>query len=179
MPEPTVDITIWVAISALALAIVGVVIRVGMWIGSVNTELNSFKGFMEKIEGKLDDLTERINGIGTDIVGIKMQIRPAPLAGQSPVHLTEYGQSVSDELQIRQWAEEQAGKLYDLSRGKEEFEIYDLCKEHVDELLTTSGDFNVYVRSGAYDLGREIDVVTSVCAVELRDAILRLQSEDE
>lgn len=57
-------------------------------------------------------------------------------------------------------------------KHKQEFEIFDACKQHVEKHFKGDQDFNAFVRVGAYDIGREKDVVFEVCTVELRDAVL-------
>ena len=173
--EPTFVVETWMVVLGLAAA--GAIVKVSMWVGSVNSDRASFKEFIDKIEKKLDDLVRRVDEIGNDVAGIKGQIKPAATSGQSPVQLTDYGQEVSNKLKIRQWAEHEADRLTGTVKGKQEFEIFDACKEYVGNHFERDSDFNAFVRAGAYDIGREKEVVFEVCAVELRDAVLaRLQN---
>jgi len=55
---------------------------------------------------------------------------------------------------------------------QEEFEIFNLCSDHVKRCFDDNGEFNRKIQSIAYNYGIEIEQVPMVYRIELRDYIL-------
>ena len=102
------------------------------------------------------------------------RIGPAPIAGQSLVQLTEYGEKISKTVSVEQWARQEAPNLIEDVKGEEEFEIYDLCIDHISKKFTINPEFTKIVKSGAYQLGTDPETVLKVFNVVLRDAVIKL-----
>ena len=138
----------------------GLVFGIGKWVGTVNSERGAFKTFMEEVRADIKKILDRV---------------PAPtVTGKSPVTLTDFGENISERLRVKDWADHHAPNMVERSRGKEEFEIFELCVGYVDEKIKESQDFAKNMRAGAYQIGTELDNVRKVYEVELRDAVLRL-----
>ena len=135
--------------------------RTGKWVGSVNSDRESFKAFMDEVRGKLDKIFERLPP-------------PKAVSPGSPVTLTDFGRDISTRLSVEGWADNQAPQLVEGMQEKEEFEIFDLCIEYVGKQIEESPDFAKTMRANAYQIGTDFENVRKVYEVELRDAILRL-----
>ena len=129
--------------------------------GAVNTDRDAFKAFMKEVREKLDKILER-------------QPPPPTTAPGSPVQLTEFGEHVSRNLGVRDWALNEATALLVKVEGKEPYEVHDLCIDHVQTQFDIGDEFYVRVRAGAYEHGTDVKQVRNVFAIELRDALLRL-----
>ena len=78
-------------------------------------------------------LEEATKEFREDIKKLFTGVNPAPIAGKSPVQLTEYGKKMSRTVNAEQWAAQEASKIVEDAKGREEFEIYDLCIEYVSK----------------------------------------------
>ena len=143
-----------------AVAIAGAVFAAGKWYGAVNNDRDSFKEFMTEVRDDIKEILSRLS--------------PPPVAGQSPVQLTDFGKEISEAVSAAEWARNEAAKLVDSAKGKEEFEIFEACMDHVSEAFAEDSEFEKSVKSGAYEIGTDSDSVLKVYQVELRDQILKL-----
>ena len=134
--------------------------KFGGWAGRVDSDRTAFRDFMKEMREKIDKILERLPP-------------PPAVASGSPVTLTERGRTISDALNAKTWASGQANKLLDTMRGKPEYEIHDLCVEHVQREYEEDNALHEEIRSGAYEHGIEVEQVQKVFAVELRDELLR------
>ena len=146
------------------LAVVGLVFGVGRWVGGVNADRASFKAFMEKIDGKIDRILER------------MSSQPPSTKPESPVQLTEFGKKLSATAKATDWATANAPELVSHATGKEEFEVFDICVDRVRTSFESDADLKRSVRATAYRHGTDLEQVLKVYEVELRDRVLSLLS---
>lgn len=146
------------------LAVLGLVFGVGQWVGGVNADRASFKAFMEKIDGKIDRILER------------MSFPPQSTKSESPVRLTEFGKKLSATAKATDWAAANAPELVSGAMGKEEFEVFDICVDRVQTSFESDADFKRSVRAAAYAHGTDSEQVLKVYQVELRDRVLSLLS---
>jgi hypothetical protein len=135
-------------------------VKIGMWVGAVNENRSSFKELAKEIRDKLDKILERLAA-------------PTSTAG-SPLRLTEFGEKISRELQVREWARNEATGLLDEVQGREPYEVQDFCMEHVQAQFDLGDEFHVRVRAGAYENGTTVKSVQDVFVIELREALLGL-----
>ena len=143
------------------LGVVSVLVGIGIWVGSIQTNQRSFKSFMDEIRADIKKLLERSSP-------------PPPVHASSPVSLTESGEKISSGLSVRGWAADEAPRLVEEARGKQEFEIFELCVSHVTARLKVDEDLLKVVRAGAYEYGTEPEQIRKVYEVELRDEVLKL-----
>ncbi|MCY4007150.1 MAG: hypothetical protein OXE84_10085 [Rhodobacteraceae bacterium] len=163
--------TPWWVIVGLVITLLTVVIKVSQWTGRVNERLTGLDERLQTVENLVRD-------IGTDIKKIFGVLPRAAVEGSSPVQLTEYGQQISVAVRASEWARQQAPCLVDRLRGKEEFEIFESCVNHVSERWEQDLEFARAVRAGAYQIGTDTDTVLKVVHVELRDQVLGLIAQD-
>jgi len=191
----------WVYI-ALIIAVIGGLIRIGIWVGSTNKGISNLEksvgsleksvGSLEKSVGSLKKSVSNLNGavqsIRGDIRNIQEKIveifgRLPPLnttEADSPIRLTEKGREISEHLGAKDWAKESVDQLLSQTKDKEEFEIFDICSNHVDETFKGDDNFNRKVRSASYDYGYASDneQILIIFKVELRDEILNIQQSN-
>ena len=134
--------------------------RAGSWIGSVNSDRESFKEFMNEVREKLDKIFERLPP-------------PPVVASASPVRLTEFGQEISRNLNATGWASEKAAQLQARVTDMEPFQIHAFSKEYVGDQSATDPVLQALIAKGAYEHGVEMDSIREVFTVELRDALFR------
>ncbi len=148
----------WILFCTLILSVVVTILKIGNWAGTVSIHLSSLENLTRDFREDIKKLFERTN--------------PSPVAWLSPIQLTEYGQKISKTENVPMCAREQASNLVEDASGKEEFEVYDLCVEYVSKQFASNSEFSRTVRSGAYQLGVEPEVVLKVYNVVLRDEVI-------
>ena len=164
MPEWLGNPALWII---AVIFVGGVIFAIGRWVESVSADQKTFKEFMTKVGSDLDEIRANIQRI--------FPLLPQPVVeGNSPVHLTDFGEKVSATVNASRWAEEQAAGLVETAKGKEEFEVFDICVDHVSKVFKDDPEFQKAVRSGAYQIGTDMENVLKVCHVELRDRVLGL-----
>ena len=94
------------------------------------------------------------------------------MKASSPITLTEFGEEISSAVSANEWAYVQAPELAIFAAGKEEFEVFELCVEHIQSLFSSDSDFQRTVRAAAYQHGTEAEQVLKVYQVVLRDRVL-------
>ena len=159
MPEWVGNPAFWIT---AAIVVAGTLLAIGKWVGSVNSDRKSFDTFMREVREKLDKIMERLP-------------RPTSSA-HSPVQLTDFGKLIRDNHGVAEWASKEALSLVDASKGKEEFEIYEACIDHVSAEFAKDAEFTRTVKSVAYKVGTPSSNVLPVYQIELRDQILKLLS---
>ena len=162
MPEWVTN-TPWWAVVGLTVTIGYAVIKFARW--------------TSRVDNRLDTLTETIrDGLAEVRADIKKILeRPAnrvAVEGQSPVQLTDFGREISATGQANEWARTHAPKLVADAKGKEEFELFDLCVAYIEGRFKDDPDFARTVRATAYQHGTDAEQVLKVYQVELRDRLL-------
>ncbi len=149
----------WLIPSAIvaALAIGALIFKAGGWYGRVNGDLDTFREVLQEIR--------------TDIKGILARLPPTPVAGDSPLKLTDFGDKIAQCLAADAWATERAAVVASQVTGLQPFEIDAWCQKYVaddrDERMRQE------IARCAYEFGIEHDGVRQVLRVVLRDALLR------
>ena len=154
-----------VVIAAIAGATI--LFKFAMWMQKVNSDRDLFKDFMREIREDIKKIHEKID----KIIG---RIDNTTISSGSPLHLTELGEKISNELQARQWAEKTATEFSERVRDKQPYEIQEICFEHVRKEFEPEGDLDSKIGMAAYENGIKRDEVLDVLAIELRDALLSL-----
>lgn len=169
--EPTSSFSLWYLAGIIpgTILVLTIVFRVGGWHTSVNKDRDDFKAFMEK-------LGDRLQTIENDIKGILSRLPPTPSAveGSSPLRLTEFGQSLAENMQAEEWAANLAATLYAEVQGQEPFQIDEFCEAYVTKSLDSP--MRETAARCAYDFGVDSAIPLSVLRVVLRDALLKRTS---
>ena len=104
----------------VVLAVLGLLCSAVYWVAGVNKDRESIK---ENAQNDRATIKEFVKEIRKDIKDILSRLPPAPVAGDSPVRLTDFGQKISDKLEVKRWAPQLAPSLSSRIQGKAEFEI--------------------------------------------------------
>jgi hypothetical protein len=151
---------VWQAIAAtvtIGVSLVGI----GMWIGAVNSDRDSFKTFMARIETKVDDILKRLP--------------PVTVAGSSPLRLTDLGQTISEQIGGKELARTLAPTLLEKIKGMEPYEIQEECRRYVTEDFAPTEEQERIFKACAFENGIKVEQIWNVVAVELRDELLSLR----
>ena len=186
MPEWVANTPWWVFVTiglALSGAVLGAVVKVSMWAGSVNSRLDSVDSRLDSVDSRLDSLGETVRDglaeVRKDIKKILERLASTPPAVQqsSPVRLSSFGEKISAEVSARAWADDHASRLTAEVSGKEDFEVFETCVAHVAEQFDKDESLQRTIRAAAYELGTDTEQVRKVYEVELRDRLLSRRSE--
>lgn len=138
-----------------------------------------------KHKSEHDIITHTVNGMESGIGNINLKLDKLlfHIAGlgssKSPLRLTDLGMRVSEMIDARSIAKELAPAMIDQMRGLPEFDIQEQCHRHflgADRRLTE--DQCVRFKQCAYKEGLELEHLYLVCAIELRDELLRMVREE-
>lgn len=157
-----------IPVSVMALvAIGGVLIAIGKWLGRRESFESIISGFKESLENSMKE-------IRGDIKNILRSLPPtegAAVKGASPLRLTELGESISETIQAPAWAQNEVGKVLSRTREMGPYGVQQFCFDYVDE-VNYSPDLMQRMQDCAYNKGTTLIEVKKVLAIELRDRIL-------
>lgn len=139
------------------IAICSAVFFAARWVGSVNTDRQDFREFMNELKADVKDILSRLP--------------PSVVSRASPVTLTEYGERVAQCLRASEWASraalELAGEVIDEAPYEVDERARQFVAEHLDE------EMHQRVDECAYEFGVQQEDVLTVLRVVLRDELLR------
>ena len=130
--------------------------RVARWTGSVDNKLSS--------------LTENVREIRADIKRLFSAL-PPPVAGSSPLRLTEFGEKIAANINAKEWASGLKPELLPAVEGKEPFEVDEFCRDYVQKKLPE--EWRRKIAKHAYEFGIVKDGVEKVLTVVLREELLQ------
>ncbi len=146
------------------LLLASILVGVGIWLGSMQTNINTLKDSVTDINKDIKDILDRLSKITSET-----------LKNASPPRLNELGKEVSKELKASKWAKETVPDIFSQIEGKPDYEIQKFSFDYVRKNLKE--DLQIKVEICAYERGLVKSDVLDVLAVELRDELLRLKSE--
>ena len=124
------------------------------------------------------EIKEWKKGVNDKLEDIFKRLPPKATFGKSPLALTEFGKSISKELNAEAWAEKEVGEkeiFFPLQR-KPEYEIHRFCVEYVRKREFRNTYMSpAKIQSCAYNHGTTTNEVEDTLAVVLRDAVLALK----
>ena len=153
--------------AAAAIAIGAVLVSIGIWVGTVITNLKSLKDAVSEIKGSVDKIRESINGFLHELTS--KTLNPG-----SPLEPNELGQKVSTSIDSPSIVKSIAPSLCERANGKLPYDIQELCFDFIRDEYKPVEDIEKKIKQCAYDNGISRADVMDVLAVELRDEILRL-----
>ncbi len=138
-------------------------------VGSLDSKVGSLGLKVKRLESKYED----IYGVLVRAVGIPLEKRNSPLA------LTDFGNEVSERIGAADIAKEYAEKLFPRTKGLNSYQVQEFCFEYcekklLENLKTNNPKQYEAIHSEAFDKGLEIEKITRVIGMELRDAIFLL-----
>ena len=134
---------------------------------SINEKFEIINEKFEAIRASISDLRQGITSIEAWLQG---RFRRTPFFTKSPLKLTDFGIDLSKNLDANKWALNAAKFLFDLSKGKKEYEVHELCLEYVKDKLDTL--MQEEVKRVSYESGISKKDVRIVLAIVLRDKLL-------
>ena len=138
-------------------AVIYAVVKVIRWTATVDLKLNQFTDFAKEVRD--------------DIKQIFLRLPPVPVAGSSPLRLTDFGEKMADFMRAKPWASDLAPSLQAEVAGKRPFEVDEFSRGYVQSRL--NDELKERVAACAYEFGVDRDAVLRVLQVVLRDELLR------
>lgn len=138
-------------------------LKVGEWKGSVDTDMNAFKTFMQEIKDDIKTILLRL---------------PAPTRShESPIKLTDLGKQIVEDVRPERWIERYAQELLPETMDRSLYQIQELAFSFADEKLNQKLDasFIKEIEDSAFRRGISVDEVMKALGVVLRDKIFQLK----
>ena len=168
-----------------SLAVLYAVVKVIRWTVTVDLKLDQSAGFTKEVREDFKEVREdfkevredfrevrqELKEVRQDITQIFLRLPPPPVAGDSPLQLTDFGEKMADFTKAKSWASELAPSLRADVAGKRPFEVDEFSRSFVHGRL--SDDMKESVAACAYEFGVERDAVLKVLQVVLRNELLR------
>ena len=126
-------------------------------------------------EFKLDTKKALVE-IRDDVKKILVAMPQNVLAATSPVRLSDLGKEVSESIGAAAWAEHTASEFVDGMKDKNAYEVQEFCINYMRNEYVPTTDEDRSFKECAYEHGIKLKQVLDVCALELRDKLLRLLS---
>ena len=145
------------------------------WRGEVDTDRKSFKSFMKQVGETLKKIQRELDTVRQIMAAYFGKPLFVP---KSPIQLTEYGETVSKEIDAAKWVERIAPTLEDRVRSMDAYEIQDFCFEYAKGTDHYHGGERTVIRDVAYRYGLEVNAVHRVLAIKLRNRLLKLVGKD-
>ena len=150
-----------------AAGIVAALVSIGVWVGTVITNLSSLKEAVRRIEDSVDKIRENINGLLHELTS--KTLNPG-----SPLEPNELGQEVSKSIDAPSIVKGLALGLRERADGKPSYDIQEMCFYFIRDEYKPVEDIEKKIKQCAYDNGISRADVMDVLAVKLRDEIFRL-----
>ena len=147
-----------------SLAVILAAVKFIRWTATVDSKLEQFSDFAKEVRQDLREVRQ-------DLKQIFLRLPPPPVAGDSPLQLTDFGRKMADFMKVKSWTADVAPALRDEVAGKRPFEVDDFSRSYVQGRL--QDDMKESVAACAYEFGVERDAVLKVLQVALRNELLR------
>lgn len=147
-----------------SLAVILAAVKFIRWTATVDSKLEQFSDFAREVRQDLREVRQ-------DLKQIFLRLPPPPVAGDSPLQLTDFGRKMADFMKVKSWTADVAPSLRNEVVGKRPFEVDDFSRSYVQGRL--QDDMKESVAACAYEFGVERDAVLKVLQVALRNELLR------
>ncbi len=98
---------------------------------------------------------------------------------RSPIHLTDKGKNISEQLDAVAWVERVASMVHDQVKGKDAYQIQSFSFDYMSDKNQYTDEEHRLIRHVAFENGLYEDEVHRVLALELRDKLISTMSETE
>ena len=185
------NLTPWIVI-----VVVGILFwKVPVWktriegrIENIEDRIKSIEVRLDKVEIRLDDLYKRLDDLnkrfGDLYKLIASSIDRSEIQSSSPLKLTDYGTTISEKVGADQIADHYAQQLLGSVESLNPYQVQEYCFKYCEiNLMSDLKDEckqsyeNIY--SVAYEDGIELNKITRVIAIKLRDAIFSIQGTSQ
>lgn len=147
-----------------SLAVILAAVKFIRWTATVDLKLDQFSDFTKEVR-------QDIKKVRQEIKQIFLRLPPPPVAGDSPLQLTDFGERMADFMKVKSWVSDVAPSLRGEVTGKRPFEVDEFSRSFVQGRL--QDDLKESVAACAYEFGVERDAVLKVLQVVLRNELLR------
>lgn len=154
-----------------SLAVILAAVKFIRWTATVDSKLEQFSEFAGEVRQDIRELRQDVKELRRDVAQIFLRLPPPPVAGDSPLQLTDFGERMADFMKVKSWASDLAPSLRADVAGKRPFEVDDFSRSFVQGRL--QDDLKESVAACAYEFGVERDAVLKVLQVVLRNELLR------
>lgn len=166
----------WITDPRTIIVVLSAIGGIGYWIGQVNSDRKSFKTFMAEVRGDMAEIRKKFDKI-------LLRLPPTPVAGSSPLRLTDLGEEIAADLNASEWASTLALSLREKVHDMLPFEVDEFCHRHVEQFYSRSGSGHAH-KAPSEDMARKVAIcafergldrasVRSVLRVVLRDELLK------
>ena len=157
----------WIVVTAivgLAITLFGAIIKFSRWTAVVDADRNQFREFMREIRDDIKEIFKRLPGEPVEKV-------------TSPISLTDYGDKLSQLINASEIADIQITKVTKAVENFNAYQIQEYCfsfskGDLLNELKENHADLYDKIHEVAFEEGIEVEKLTRVIALELRDKIL-------
>ncbi len=151
----TLDDWMWAPIIVGAIFILTMFAAFIRWQSKVDTDRGNFREFMTEVRADIKEILRRMP--------------PVPVAGSSPLRLTEFGEELSAWINAHAWAASVAPTV-PLAGGEKPFQLDAVAERYTKENL--DGHMDQQMAECAFEFGINKEGVRDVLRVVLRDALL-------
>lgn len=146
------------------------VIRVERFMSKKNESIRFLEKAIEELKVDVKELRTDVkvlfrNNSGDSSVSV--------VERNSPLRLTEVGDSISEALDVKTWATGTAQDVVPKLKWSHPYDIQVFCMDYVDHTSNFDTEFMNRIKSYAYEEGLSMSQIRDVLAIELRDAILK------
>ena len=159
-------------IAVVIIPTIGLVIWMSRWFGKHGEWMKAMDEFKRDTKAALVEIRD-------DIKKVLAALPPNVLGGASPVGLTDLGKKVSECVEAAAWAEQKAPELIDAVTGKSAYDVQEFCIQYMRTEYKSATAQDESFKKCAFEHGIKLDQVLDVCAIELRDRLLRLLDSEE
>jgi len=140
------------------------------WEGSVEARLVHLEKFLEKIDLKIDKITDKI-------LPLFSHVSRKVIGSDSPLRLTDFGKEIAEKLNADHWADQLAETVKEEVKGKEPYNIQEFSFKYVQDDDHYSDEDRQFIRNVAYEKGVSENQVREVIGIELKDKLLEIEGE--
>ena len=137
-------------------------VETAQWKGEVDSDRESFKAFMTRIEGTIERIFERLP--------------EKPYRESSPLRLNELGLKVLESTEGQRWIKQLVPQLLDSVRDLPDYKVHTRAEEEIRTAIDTQPQLEAKIQMAAYEYGLPIEQVETVLCIHLRDTLLTTRS---
>ena len=160
------------------LAIGGVALKFIRWTAIVDADRNQFREFMREIRDEMREMRGEMREMRGEIKNIFNRLPGEPVEKvTSPISLTDYGKELSQSINASEIADLQITKVTAAVENFNAYQIQEYCfsfskDDLLNELKANHADLYDKIHEVAFEQGMDVEKLTRVIALELRDKIL-------
>lgn len=139
------------------------IIKVERWMGKIDESIRLLEEGAREMRTDIKGLFRNNSGVSSVQVVEK----------NSPLRLTEAGHSISEALDVKEWAMLTAQDVVPKLRWSHPYDIQVFCMDYVDDPSNFDTEFMDRLKYYAYEESLSMSQIRDVLAIELRDAILK------